>query len=113
VERVIQLSVPPRVESMSGIGSRRRFDRRGAVVTGVVACGREATHVAAVTDEIRGHDRTDTRHVSHRRRRMVERRGDATLELNQVGVSATNLAEELDGETATFDTDRIGRLDAT
>ena len=31
----------------------------------------------------------------------------------EVGVGAANLAEELDGESAPFDTDRVGGLDAT
>ena len=43
---------------------------------------------------------------------VVDRRGDAAFELDEVGVNAANLAEELEGESAAFDTGRVGGLDA-
>ena len=59
VQRVVQLPVPARVQPVTHPWSGRRFDGSGAVVAGVVPSGREASHVAAVTDEVRGHDRPD------------------------------------------------------
>jgi hypothetical protein len=77
-----------------------------------VTCGREAGDVTAVADEIRGHDRPDTEHVGDGRRGRADQCRDPSLELDQLRVGAADLAEELAGETAAFDADGVGGLDA-
>jgi hypothetical protein len=77
VDRVVQLPVPVRVETMTNTRPRGRFDRRGRVVTGVVAGGREPADVTAKTEQITRDDRSDTHNVDDatvRRRRAARLR---------------------------------------
>ena len=111
VDRVVQLAVPARVEPVPYAWSGGRFDRGGAVVAGVVPRGWEASRVAAVADEVRGEDWSDAEHVGDCRRRRHNRGGDACFECDEVTVRVTNLGEELDCETSTFDPNRVGGTD--
>ena len=103
---------PRRVEAVTYARSGGRFDRGGGVVAGVVPGGWEASDIAAVADEVGGHDGSDTDHVGDRGRRRVDRAGDAGLERDEVSVRGSHLGEELDGEAATLDPDLVGRPDA-
>jgi len=105
--RVIELTVPVRVEAVANAGTRRGFDRRGRVVTGVVTSARKPVDVTRVADQIRGNDRTDTMHAGDRRARPADRALDAPAELDQCLVVATDLVEELDRDPLSFDPDRV------
>ena len=67
VDRVVQLRGSRAGSSGAHAWSGGRFDRGGAVVAGVVTCGRETSHIAAVADEIRGDDWSDAEHLGNRR----------------------------------------------
>jgi hypothetical protein len=99
VQRVIELTVPVGVNAVPNAGTRRGFDRRGRVVTGVVSRAREPADVSRVADQIRGNDRADTTHVGSRRARAADRALNATTELEQRLVVATDLVEEFDGDS--------------
>ena len=112
VDRVVELPVPVRVQPMTNLRSRRRFDRCGRVVAGVVPGGREPADVAAVADQVARDDRTDTEHVGDRRvRDAATALSMRSMELDERLVVATDLVEELDRDPFAFDPDRVDRAE--
>ena len=55
----------------------------------------------------------DPKDVGHARGGLGDRNRDASLELDEIAIRATDVAEELEREPATFDTDRVFGPDAT
>lgn len=95
VDRVVQLSVPARVQPVSRLRSRRCFDRGRPVVPSEVPGGREPADVTDSADDDRRHQRPDPEHLGDGRLRRLNRRDVASADLNTRCVESADLVEQL------------------
>ena len=107
VDRMVQLTVPARVQPVPFPGRARRLDRCGAVVAGELGSGPEPGDVVDVTEHNRRNDRSDTVQFGQRCRRRGHCRGDALFDLVELDVEASHVGEMLAGEPFSFDRDGV------
>ncbi len=107
MDRMVELAVAAVVEPVARSRPRRRVQRRGRVVAGVMGFGREPADVAGMTDEMRGNDRADTMDLGDRRVRGAHRGDDAGAQCRELAVRVADFAEELVGALAACDPDRV------